>query len=65
VQFVWTLVDAGGEKNATIAKADLTEGIYRRLRTNLKLNGPPPVGKYRVDLLLNGKEIDSRPFEVK
>jgi hypothetical protein len=65
VQFVWTLVDAGGDKNATIARADLTEGIYRRLRSSLKLNGQPPVGKYRVDLLLHGKEIDSRPFEVK
>lgn len=65
VQFVWTLVDAGGEKNVAIAKADLTEGIYRRLRSSLKLNGAPPVGKYRVDLLLNGKLIDNQPFEVK
>ena len=65
VQYVWTLVDAGGEKDVLIAKADMPEGVYKRLRTSLKLNAPPPVGKYRVDLLLNGKVIDSRPFEVK
>ncbi len=65
VQYVWMLIDAGGEKDALIARADMPEGTYKRLRTSLKLKSPPPAGKYRVDLLLNGKVIDSRPFEVK
>jgi hypothetical protein len=65
VQFVWTLVDADGQKNITIAKADLDDGTYRRMLTSLTTKNGLPVGKYRVDLTLNGEMIDSRPFEVR
>lgn len=65
VQYKWTQVDAGKVKDVPIGRAELPDGIYRRLRTSLKLDEPAPVGKYRVDLLQNGKIIDSRPFEVR
>lgn len=65
VQYKWTQVDAGKVKDVPIGRADLPDGIYRRLRTSLKLDEPAPVGRYRVDLLQNGKVIDSRPFEVR
>jgi hypothetical protein len=65
IQYKWTQVDAGKVKDVPIGRLDVPDGIYHRLRTSLKLDEPAPVGRYRVDLLQNGKVIDSRPFEVR
>jgi hypothetical protein len=65
IQYKWTQVDAGKVKDVPIGRVDVPDGIYHRLRTSLKLDEPAPVGRYRVDLLQNGKVIDSRPFEVR
>ena len=65
VKFIWMLVDADGEKNIPIAEVPLGDGTYRKLLTTLNAPKGLPVGKFRVDLTLEGKVLDSQPFEVR
>ena len=65
LQFTWVLVEAAGAKDEPIATADLPSGLNDRLTTVLTTKKGLPPGKYRIDLLQDGKVIDSKPFEVK
>jgi len=65
VQFVWVLVEAEGEKEQVIATADIEPGVSDQITSSLTTKNGLPVGKYRIDLLQDGKLLDSKPFEVK
>jgi hypothetical protein len=65
IQFVWILVEAAGEKNQTIATADLNAGLNDSLTTTLTTKKGLPAGKYRVELMQDGRLLDSKAFEVK
>ncbi len=65
VQFVWVLVEVEGEKEQVIATADIEPGVSDQLTSSLTVKKGLPAGKYRIDLLQDGKLLDSKPFEVK
>ncbi len=64
VQFVWVLVEVEGEKEQVIATADIEPGVSDQLTSSLTMKKGLPAGKYRIDLLQDGKLLDSKPFEV-
>jgi hypothetical protein len=60
---VWTGVDlASGEKNTTLAEKELTTGGSQAY---FSLTGTKPVGKYKVDIFLNGELNRTLDFEVQ
>lgn len=65
IQFVWKLVEVAGEQPQTIATADLDAGANDRLTSTLTTKKGLPAGKYRVELLKDGKQLDAKAFEVK
>ncbi|MDP1592052.1 MAG: hypothetical protein Q8M07_30105 [Prosthecobacter sp.] len=65
VQFVWVLVEAEGEKEQVIATADIEPAVSDQITSSLTTKKGLPVGRYRIDLLQDGKVLDSKPFEVK
>ena len=65
IQFVWKLVAAEGAEAQTIATADLEAGIEDHLTSSLTTKKGLPAGKYSVELLKDGKQLDAKAFEVK
>jgi len=65
VQFVWVLVEVEGEKEQVIATADIEPGVSDQITSSLTTKKGLPAGKYRIDLLQDGKLLDTKPFEVK
>lgn len=65
VQFVWVLVEVEGEKEQAIATADIEPAVSDQVTSSLTTKKGLPAGKYRIDLLQDGKLLDSKPFEVK
>lgn len=67
VRCVWVAVDAAGLKNYTIAEKSLTTGA--RLLDNFHFAaGLPrdwPVGRYRVELYVNGKKDRTLNFLIR
>lgn len=63
VQFAWVLVE--GEKEQVLVTADVEAGVNDQITTSLSAKKGLPVGKYRIDLVQDGKVLDSKPFEVK
>jgi len=65
VKTAWTAVDVEGvDPNTLIDEASLTTGDGT-LTFNLTNNGPWPVGKYKVDVYLNGKLNRTLDYQVR
>jgi len=65
VQLVWMLLEAEGEKEQVLATADVEAGVDDEIDSSLTAKNGLPPGKYRVDLVQDGKVLDSKLFEVK
>jgi len=65
VQFIWALVEVEGEKPQVLATADVEAGVNDEIDSSLTAKKGLPAGKYRVDLVQDGKVLDSKAFEVK
>jgi len=65
VQFVWALEEAEGEKAQVLVTADVEAAVSDQIDSSLTAKQGLPVGKYRIDLMQDGKVLDSRAFEVK
>ncbi len=65
VQCAWVLVEVEGEKPQIIATADIEPNVSDQISSSLTIKGGLPPGKYRVDLLQDGKVLDGKPFTVK
>lgn len=65
VQCAWVLVEVEGEKPQIIATADIEPGVSDQIDSSLTIKSGLPPGKYRIDLLQDGKVLDGRLFEVK
>ena len=65
VQFVWALVEVEGEKPQVLATADVEAGVNDEIDASLTAKKGLPAGKYRIDLVQDGKVLDSKTFEVK
>lgn len=65
VKSVWTAVDVEGvDANTLIDEVSLTSGDAR-VTFNLTNNQPWPLGKYKVDLYLNGKFNRTLEYQVR
>lgn len=65
VKAQWTAVDvAGVAANTPIAEKEISTGL-QTITFDLSNNGPWPVGKYKVDIVLNGKVAKTVEFQVK
>jgi len=63
---VWTAVEAEGtEPNLVIDDAEITAGNENVFTFDLTNNGLWPIGKYKVDLYLNGELDRTLEFEVQ
>lgn len=65
VQLVWRLVEVEGEKAQVIATADVEAGVSDQIDSSLEVKDGLPAGKYCVDLVQDGKVLDTKEFEVK
>jgi hypothetical protein len=65
VQLVWRLLESEGEKEQVLATADVEAGVADHIDSSLTVKDGLPAGKYRVDLVQDGKVLDSRSFTVK
>jgi hypothetical protein len=65
LQIAWMLEEAAGAKEQKLANSDLEGGVNDYVTSTLTTKKGLPVGKYRVELLKNGKLIDAKKFEVK
>lgn len=61
---VWIAVDAGGVKNYKIVEASLPKQLVDQLHFHASLPNPWPVGKYRIDIYVNGKLLGSKAYTV-
>src|SRR5207302_2400646 len=62
----WIAVDVGkaAPPNTQVAKADITLDKMRKIAFRLTVMGAMPVGKYRLDVLADGKPWKSTVFTV-
>ena len=60
----WYAVDAAGLRNFKIVEASLPRQLADQLHFNASLPRPWPVGKYRVDVYINGKLARSVPYTI-
>lgn len=65
VQFVWRLLEVEGEKEQVLATADVEPAVNDQIDSSLTTRKGLPPGKYRVELVQDGKVLDGRSFEVK
>jgi hypothetical protein len=59
------LEEGAGVKEKKIATSDLDGGVNDYVTSTLTIKKGLPVGKYRVELLQDGKRVDAKTFEVK
>ncbi|HYN83670.1 MAG TPA: hypothetical protein VER32_00345 [Pyrinomonadaceae bacterium] len=65
VRFVWTAVDAGGERDRVLADAEyVTRAGESRADGVASLPREWPRGRYRVQVFLNGRVVKSLDFNV-
>ena len=70
---VWTIVDAGGQKDKKILEkkieltAEAVEGVKEANRVNFSMthDDPFPAGDYKAEIYLNGELAKTVPFKVK
>ncbi|RYX85602.1 hypothetical protein EON83_04485 [bacterium] len=60
----WYAVDAAGMHNFKIVEASLPKQLASQLHFNASLPRPWPTGKYRVDVYVNGKMMQSMPYTI-
>jgi hypothetical protein len=64
VNWVFTAVDTTAGKDVKITEANTTVTIGNHLSANLSLTKDFPVGKYKADILVDGKPIGSIEYTV-
>lgn len=65
VKAIWTAVEVEGEAaNTLIQEKELTTGL-QTLTFSLTNDGLWPVGKYKVDIQLNGTTVETVEFQVE
>ena len=66
MKFSWFIVDAGGSKNEKIKDIDYTTGALENIvHGHLTLPKDWPVGKYKVDVFVNGNLEKTAQYSVK
>jgi hypothetical protein len=66
IRFSWFIVDAGGSKNEKVKDIDYTTGALDNIiHGHLTLPRDWPVGKYKVDVFVNGNLEQTARFSVK
>ncbi|BCM90452.1 hypothetical protein IAD21_02305 [Abditibacteriota bacterium] len=66
VKAVWTLVNAGGEKDQKIVEKELTlDGPLNVAKNFMTVQKDFPVGTYKTDIYFNGKLDKTAEWEVK
>ncbi len=65
MKFSWFIVDAGGSKNEKIKDIDYTTGALENIvHGHLTLPKDWPIGKYKVDVFVNGNLEKTARFSV-
>ncbi len=63
---VWTAVDVeGADPNFSLDEVEITTETNDTFTFNLSNQGPWPVGKYKVEIFLNGKLDQTLEFQVQ
>jgi hypothetical protein len=66
LKFVWTAVNAGGEKNLKIFEKELeTTSLENEMTAKLKMPNPFPEGTYKLDVFVNGKLSKTLNYKVQ
>lgn len=70
VRIVWTIVnakDAGGQvyKNVQVLDTKIPAQLMERAHGSVEVEHDWPVGKYKVDISVNGKPVRSLPFTIQ
>jgi hypothetical protein len=66
LKFVWTAVNAGGEKNLKIFEKELETGsLENEMTAKLKMANPFPTGDYKLDVYVNGKLSKTLNYKVQ
>ncbi len=65
VQLVWVLLESDDAKEQVLATADVEAGEDDQIDSSLTVKKGLPAGKYRIDLVQDGKVLDTKLFEVK
>ena len=66
MKFSWFIVDAGGSKNEKIKDIDYTTGALENIvHGHLTLPKDWPIGKYKVDVFVNGNLEKTAQYSVK
>jgi len=65
VQLVWVLLESEDAKEQVLATADVEAGVDDQIDSSLTVKDGLPAGKYRIDLVQDGKVLDTKNFKVK
>ena len=65
VQLVWVLLATDDAKEQVLATADVEAGVDDQIDSSLTAKDGLPAGKYRIDLVQDGKVLDTKAFKVK
>ena len=66
MKFSWFIVDAGGSKNEKVKDIDYTTGALENIvHGHLTLPQDWPIGKYRVEVFVNGNLEKTAQYSVK
>jgi uncharacterized OB-fold protein len=66
VKFVFTAINAGGEKNYKIKELEQeTNSLVNQVTCSFKLPRPFPTGDYKVDVYVNGKLSKTVKYKIK
>ena len=65
VQLVWVLLATDDAQEQVLATADVEAGVDDQIDSSLTVKDGLPAGKYRIDLVQDGKVLDTKAFEVK
>ena len=65
VQLVWVLLESEDAKEQVLATADVEDGVDDQIDSSLTVKEGLPAGKYRINLVQDGKVLDTKIFNVK
>jgi hypothetical protein len=66
MKFSWFIVDAGGSKNEKIKDIDYTTGALENIvHGHLTLPKDWPIGKYKVDVFVNGNLEKTARYSIE
>jgi hypothetical protein len=64
-KLVWLAVDAGGQQDTVIAEADLSSLVANTINGQVELPQDWPLGRYRLEVYLDGELAHSHEFQVQ